>query len=463
MLKDYRFANVLAFNRLKPIQGQFKKKQDQLPSALFTPIDNSQLILFRIVFGLLITLHCLQSVNSDWVRRNFMLPSYTFAHIGMEWLQPLPGEGMLYYFYAMGVVGLLISVGLFYRFSMALFTIMWAGVYFMQKTAYNNHHYLLLLLGIMLFFLPANCANSVDGKLKPSIRKTHIPQWCIWVLILQVGIVYFYATVAKLYPDWLDGTFTREMLSKHATPTLKTLYSQKWFYLFIAYAGILFDLLVVPLMLWRRTRMLAFIASVIFHFFNKIHLGIGIFPFLALSFSILLFPPETIRRLFFRKKTVPKADVQQTDYGKRILLYFFVPYFIFQLAFPLRHWLIEGDVLWTEEGHRLSWRMMLRNRSGYSKFYVVDHATSEKKRFKLKRILTKKQIRGMQTKPDMIWQTAQKIKEVYEKEGKNISIYIDSKVSINKKPLRTLIDPNVDFAKAKWNYFTHNEWILLYK
>jgi hypothetical protein len=155
--------------------------------------------------------------------------------------------------------------------------------------------------------------------------------------------------------------------------------------------------------------------------------------------------------------------VQQTDYGKRILLYFFVPYFIFQLAFPLRHWLIEGDVLWTEEGHRLSWRMMLRNRSGYSKFYVVDHATSEKKRFKLKRILTKKQIRGMQTKPDMIWQTAQKIKEVYEKEGKNISIYIDSKVSINKKPLRTLIDPNVDFAKAKWNYFTHNEWILLYE
>ena len=175
MLKDYRFANVLAFNRLKPIQGQFKKKQDQLLSALFTPIDNSQLILFRIVFGLLITLHCLQSVNSDWVRRNFMLPSYTFAHIGMEWLQPLPGDGMLYYFYAMGVVGLLISIGLFYRFSMALLTIMWAGVYFMQKTAYNNHHYLLLLLGIMLFFLPANCANSVDGKLKPSIRKPHIP------------------------------------------------------------------------------------------------------------------------------------------------------------------------------------------------------------------------------------------------------------------------------------------------
>lgn len=463
MLKELRFTNFLTTKTLQPTTDKLKRKWDHILSALFKPIDSSQLVLFRIVFGLLIALHCLQSVSSDWVRRNFMLPTYTFSHIGMEWLQPLPGDGMIYYFYAMGILGILISIGLFYRWSLVLFTILWAGVYFMQKTAYNNHHYLLLLLSIMMLFLPAHTANSVDARIKPSIRRSHIPQWCIWVLILQVGIVYFYATVAKLYPDWLDGTFTREMLSKHATPTLKWLYSQKWFYLFIAYAGILFDLLVVPLLLWRRTRLLAFIASLIFHFFNKIHLGIGIFPFLALSFTILFFPPDTIRKIFFRGKNVPTITTVKDYYGKRLLLYFFVPYFIFQLLFPLRHWLIEGDVLWTEEGHRLSWRMMLRNRSGYSKFYVVDHQTKEKKRYKLKRILTKKQIRGMQTKPDMIWQTAQKIKEDYEKRGKKVSIYIDSKVSINKKPLRRLIDPNVDFAEAKWNYFTHNEWILLYK
>lgn len=463
MLKEPILPNFLTTNHLHTIKNKLKRNQNRILSALLKPIDNAQLVLFRIVFGLLIALHCLQSINSDWVRRNFMLPTYTFSHIGMEWLQPLPGNGMLYYFYAMAILGILISIGLFYRWSLVLFTILWAGVYFMQKTAYNNHHYLLLLLSIMMLFLPANSASSVDARIKPSLRRSHIPQWCIWVLILQVGIVYFYATVAKLYPDWLDGTFTREMLSKHATPTLKSLYSQKWFYLFIAYAGILFDLLVVPLLLWRRTRLLAFIASLIFHLFNKIHLGIGIFPFLALSFTLLFFPPETIRKIFFRTKVLPAITSVKDNYGKRLLLYFFVPYFIFQLLFPLRHWLIEGDVLWTEEGHRLSWRMMLRNRSGYSKFYVVDHQTKEKKRYKLKRILTKKQIRGMQTKPDMIWQTAKKIKEDYEKQGKKVSIYIDSKVSINKKPLQRLIDPNVDFAEARWNYFTHNEWILRYK
>lgn len=463
MLKELIFANFLAHNGLLSIISRLKKKRDQFVSALFTPIDNSQLVLFRIVFGLLIALHSIQSVSSDWVRRNFILPSYTFSHIGMDWLQPLPGDGMLYYFYAMALLGLLISIGFLYRWSLALFTILWTGVYFMQKTAYNNHHYLLLLLCLIMLCLPANSAYSVDAKLKPSIRRNYIPQWCIWVLILQVGIVYFYATVAKLYPDWLDGTFTREMLRKHATPAVENLYAQKWFYLFIAYAGILFDLMVVPLLLWRRTRFLAFIASLIFHVFNKLHLGIGIFPFLALSFSILFFPPETIRRIFFRKKNTDPIPVKADYSGRKILIYFFVPYFIFQSLFPLRHWLIEGDVLLTEEGHRLSWRMMLRNRSGYSKFYVVDPVTKEKKRYKLKRILTKKQIRGMQTKPDMIWQTAQKIKEEYQKKGKEVQIYIDSKVSINKKPLRRLIDPNVDFAKAKWNYFTHNEWILLYE
>ncbi|WP_316930169.1 HTTM domain-containing protein [Leeuwenhoekiella sp. MAR_2009_132] len=35
-----------------------------------------------------------------------------------------------------------------------------------------------------------------------------------------------------------------------------------------------------------------------------------------------------------------------------------------QLELPLRHWIIKDDVLWTEEGHRLSWRMMLRSKGG---------------------------------------------------------------------------------------------------
>ena len=45
--------------------------------------------------------------------------------------------------------------------------------------------------------------------------------------------------------------------------------------------------------------------------------------------------------------------------------------------------------------------------------------------------------------------------------GKDISIYIDCKNNINNGDFKTLIDPNQDFVTAKWDYFWHNDWILL--
>ena len=54
------------------------------------------------------------------------------------------------------------------------------------------------------------------------------------------------------------------------------------------------------------------------------------------------------------------------------------------------------------------------------------------------------------------------LKEINWKEkGKTISVYaLNSRVSINGKPYRAFIDPKVDLAAAKWNYFWHNPWIL---
>ena len=313
-----------------------------------------------------------------------------------------------------------------------------------------------------MLFLPANKSNSIDVVRNPSSKQNLMPVWCRLVLILQIAIVYFYATVAKLYPDWLDGTFIKNLLSSRTASRFINIYQQEWFYLSITYGGILFDLLIIPLMLYKKTRKYAFVAAIFFHLFNKMILSIGVFPFLALAFSVLFFPPELFRKYFFRNKIEVPAIFKKSNTHNKVLLYFFLPFFIIQLALPIRHWFIKGDVLWTEEGHRLSWRMMLRNRSGDATFLVINNATKEKIEYDLKKLLTISQIKGMKTKPDLIWQTAQKIKEQYQKKGEDVSIYVDSKVSINKKPKLPLIDPNVDLAKAKWNYFWHNDWILIY-
>ncbi len=429
---------------------------------LFTPIDNAPLIVFRIFFGLLLFAESIGAILTGWVKANFIDPEFTFSYIGLEWLQPLPGNGMYFYFAAMGLLGILIMIGYKYRLSIGLFTLLWAGAYFMQKSSYNNHYYLLLLICIILFFLPANRFASLDAKINPQLKSLSMPRWCAMVMIAQIAIVYFFAAISKFYPDWTNGSFVKILFENSAFyASFESIFSQHWSHLFIAYSGIAFDLLIVPFLLWKKTRTFALIASIIFHLFNAIFLQIGIFPFFALSFVVFFYPPEKIRQVFFRKK-IPMQDATPIMANKSVLLYFFIPYFILQIALPIRHHFIKGDVFWTEEGHRMSWRMMLRQRSGTIQFEVVNKKTKAVTLYDYRSKLTFKQKLFVQSKPDGIWQMAQRIKNEYQQQGKDVSIYINCYVTINGKPELQFIDPKVDFATAKWDYFFHNDWILLY-
>ena len=427
---------------------------------LFKAIDNSPLVVFRIFFGFLVACESFGAIFTGWVKRILIDPQVTFSFIGFEWLKPLPGFGMYFYFLAMGVFGLAIMLGYRYRIAIISYTLLWAGVYFMQKTAYNNHYYLLLLISFLLIFLPANSYASLDVRQNRIKEENTMPYWISLLFIIQVAIVYVFASIAKFYPDWLDGTFTRNLLADSTNViTLKKLFLQKWFYLFIAYMGIIFDLLIVPLLLFKKTRMLALLASLTFHLFNAIFLEIGIFPFFALTFALFFYEPETIRSVFLRRKTSIETDNGHSNYyGKKIVYFLIIPYLIIQLLLPLRHHFIEGDVLWTEEGHRLSWRMMLRERNGFIHIRIKDLKTGEESLYDYRKNLTDKQIQNLATKPDFIWQYCQYIKKEFK--GKEIAIFIDCKNSINRKEYKTLIDPKFDMAKAKWDYFRHNEWLL---
>ena len=426
----------------------------------FKNIDNSPLIVFRIFFGFLIACESFGAILTGWVHKVLIAPKFTFSFIGLDWLQPLPGFGMYFYFIIMGLFGIAIMLGYRYRVAIISYTILWAGVYFMQKTSYNNHYYLLLIISFYMIFLPANQYASLDVKQQRTPEQKAMPYWVSLLFIIQVAIVYFYAAIAKFYPDWLNGTFTRILLTgTTSNEFFLTLFSNKYFYLFIAYAGILFDLLIVPLLLFKKTRTIALVASLSFHLFNAIFLQIGIFPFFALTFSLFFYPPEKIRKLFLRNKPVFNESVAENHAGKPIFLFFLLPFLFLQLLLPLRHHLIEGDVLWTEEGHRLSWRMMLRKRDGFINFKIKNNNTGEMASYDYHKNLSPKQARTLATKPDFIWQYCQKIKQEYH--GKNISIFIDCKNNINNGEFKTLIDPKQDFAKAEWNYFWHNEWILL--
>lgn len=428
---------------------------------LFKQIDNIGLVLFRAVFGLLITIEAFGAISTGWVRRNLVEPPFTFNFIGFDFLQYLQGDLMYYYFALMGIFGVFVMLGYKYRFSMIAYAVLWTGAYLMQKSSYNNHYYLMMLLCWIMAFLPANRWFSLDAKINPEIKSPSMPRWVLLILILQVWIVYTYASVAKLYPGWLDASAPALFMSgKDDYWLIGDFLQLNWVHWAMAYTGIFFDLLIVPLMLWKRTRLLGFFISVFFHLFNSIVFQIGIFPYMSISFALFFFSPETLRKRFLPRKTLYMGNEVIVPKYKNLLLGILSIYFIFQIGLPLRHWFFKDDVLWTEEGHRLSWRMMLRSRSGTLNVYVADKENGKKEKYDYSKILGHKQNASVRTKPDLMWQLAQKIKEVEAEKGRDVAVYMEAFVSINDGPYHPFTDPNVDLAAEKWHPFKHSEWIL---
>lgn len=153
------------------------------------------------------------------------------------------------------------------------------------------------------------------------------------------------------------------------------------------------------------------------------------------------------------------VDLHVPSY-KRFAVIVLGVYAAYHVLMPLRHWTIQDNVLWTEEGHRLSWRMMLRSKSGIATYRIEDKATKERTVVKLNEHLSRKQKHLASTKPDVIWQFSQYLKDYYAKEGKDVAVYVDCKISVNGRGYQRLIDPEVDIASEEWSIFRHADWIL---
>ena len=431
----------------------------------FEEIDNSQLVLFRVLFGFLILAESIGAILTGWVRQALIEPEFNFTLIGLEWLQPLDGYGMYFYFILMGICSLGVMLGFYYRFSIGLFGILWTMVYWMQKSFYNNHYYLLILLCLFMLLVPAHRYFSLDAKKNPYIRSLTCPRWCITIFIALLLVVYTYAALHKFYPGWLNGDFIKLSFARKSDyfligPLLQDPIVQK----VVVYGGIIFDGCIIPLLLFARTRKIAFAISLVFHLFNSAVFQIGIFPYLMIGSSVFFFPPETIRKLFFPNKgtSINNSIVGNTLKTSQIAGFIALSiFFVIQLLLPLRHHRFKGDVFYTEEGHRLSWRMMLRSKSGSVKFNMKDVTKDSTWTVKPSDYLTSKQARAMVGKPDMIWQMAQYLERRHLKEGgADVEITTDAFVRLNLGKRVRQIDPKTDLTNVPWERFKHSDWIL---
>ena len=214
------------------------------------------------------------AIAVGWVDEVFVSPEFTFSFMGFEWLQPLPGNGMYFYFVLMAFCSIAAALGYRYRIAIISLAVLWSGVYLMHKASYNNHHYLMFLLSWMMVFTPAAKRFSLDSLRDGVQTKCYAFYWYLYVLLFL--IVFTYAALAKVYPDWLAAIPLKYWLSfKGNTLLVGKLLSTDIMPWLMAYGGILFDLLVIPGLLYHKTRKWAFIASIVFHITNSLTFQIG--------------------------------------------------------------------------------------------------------------------------------------------------------------------------------------------
>jgi vitamin K-dependent gamma-carboxylase len=466
---------------------------ERLCIKLREPVDISFLILFRMVFGAIMTWEVYRYFTYNWISRYYIEPTIFFTYYGFSWVKPWPGRGMYVHFFLLGVLAVCILVGFFYRAAAVLFFPGFTYVFLLDQTRYLNHFYLVSLISFLLIFLPADRALSIDALLRPQIRSDTAPRWALWLLRTQVGIAYFFGGIAKLNSDWLRGEPMRTWLRPLTRlPSFGFLFEKEWMVYNFVIGGLLLDLLVVPLLLWRRTRPYAFLAAIVFNLLNAVIFQIGIFPWFMLGATLLFFPPDLMRRIVRGlKRAFASADEQQTagmvetaaisgnpgkdslvsgvaattkcgplSWRQKAVALVLTTYLAVQLILPIRHYFYPGNVSWTEEGHNFSWHMKLRAKTADAVFIVRHPASGQTWTVDPKQHLEPWQLTRMVIHPDMILQFSHYLAELKRREGyADVEVRARVLASLNGRKPQLLIDPNTDLASVSVSLLPAS-WIL---
>ena len=457
-----------------------------LTKTLFRPVPIGTLVFLRIAVGLLGAGDILgNGIYYHWYKQEFA--GFTFRYYGFEWVTPLPEPFLSLFFVGGFLLGIAVALGWRFRLTAPLFALAFTYLFLLEKAHYLNHAYLFTWLVWLLALTPCWREWSLDVRHDPTERSPVAPVWSVYLFPLMMGLVYFWGGVAKMNADWLLRAMPLHMwLSNRADmPVLGPLWTQQITAYVMAWGGMLLDLTAPFLLLHRRLRWLALALLVFFHATNHLIFNIGIFPYLSLVLTAMFFPPDWPTRFVHwlsERRNWAGAQVLawRTKYAELVrgvaqrpaTYWQFSPAFTrpvilggilligFHCFLPLRHWLFPTDVNWSEEGHRYSWRMMLRSKQGNGYYRLVDRATGAEEVVRPRDSLHARQYRKMVTHPDMILQYAHHLRDLRAAAGRDVAVYGNFRVRLNGRKRQRYIDDTVDLGAVEWSWLTTKPWVL---
>ncbi|WP_246416182.1 HTTM domain-containing protein [Neolewinella aquimaris] len=400
---------------------------------------------------------------------------FTFRYFGFEWVTPLPEPLLSLYFVVGFLAGIAVAVGWRFRYTAPLFALSFSYLFLLEKAHYLNHAYLFVWLAWLLALTPAWREWSLDVRRDPGQWSPVAPKWSVYVFPLLMGLVYFFGGINKINYDWLIEAMPLHLWLERRSgmPVLGPLFALKSTAYVMAWGGMLLDLLAPFMLLHRRLRWLALALLLFFHATNHLIFNIGIFPYLSLVLTSMFFAPDWplrfVRWLAHRSVLVDgwrkgwmerigdRSPAKLHWHPRPAALVLLVGLHVF---LPLRNLLFGSDVNWTEEGHRYSWRMMLRSKQGTGFFRIVDVNTGREEAVLPADSLSEDRYRKMVTHPDMILQYAHHIRDARARRGQEVAVYGNFKVRLNGREMQTYIDPEVDLATTEWSWLRPKPWIL---
>lgn len=432
--------------------------------ALFKPIDIAPLVFFRIVGGGLIAIETIGELVTSY-HEPYLQPNFHFSYYFFDWLSPWPPVGMHLHFIFNITMAIGICLGFYYRWACLGYAVGAFACFMMEKSVYINHTYLYCLLALLMAFIPANKAFSLDAKRNPQIKTGNAQAWHLYLLRFQMAIVYFYAGIAKINADWLMGYPLKIWLplKKHYF-LIGALLEQEWWAMLMSYGGVIFDCSIVLFLLWPRTRKIAVITAIAFHFTNVCIFGVGTFPWLSMALTALFLPPSFFRNRAWLAQKLPPFNASTTAHRASSPQWLVVSclsiYALVQIAIPARQWLYEGNASWHEAGHNFSWHMMLRGKTGTLNYTVKHPSSGTEWQESPHSHLHPRQYQYMIGKPDCMLEFAHYLASLYEAKGyQGIEVYATCKARLNGRKSQEMIEPNVDLAREE-RHLGQYDWVL---
>jgi len=265
------------------------------------------LAVFRIGFGLMMLYSIMRFYFMGWIDKVYVKPNFHFKYYGFEWIPEL-GEYTYILFVLCALSSITIALGFKYRISIILFFLSFTYIELLEKTVYLNHYYFISILSFLLIFLPLNASFSIDNLIR-NTKTISVPSWTIDCIKLLLAIVYIYAGLAKINYDWLIDAMPLKLwlTSKYDLPIIGEYFMQQvWVHYLMSWGGMIYDLSIPFLLIYKRTRNFAFFMVVVFHVFTRILFPIGVFPYVMIISALIFFDNS------FHEKII--------NYLKRIIL-----------------------------------------------------------------------------------------------------------------------------------------------